>query len=117
MTRLAMRFNLSLPELADDLERVHGAPHQPDRADDVVFADARRGRRDLFARQFEPELRRLMDGLEEQLVAMAPLRGRLLQGEELVGPQVTLVISAAGARKDGVVQGHSQMLLFALWAT
>src|SRR5579862_5712026 len=41
-----------------------------------------------------------MHRLEEQLVAVSPLAGLLLEREQLVGAQVPLVVGAAGAGKD-----------------
>ena len=41
-----------------------------------------------------------MDGLEEQLVAVRPLVGALLQREQLVGPQVALVVARRRAGQD-----------------
>ena len=41
-----------------------------------------------------------MHGLEEQLVGMGALVGRLLQGQQLVGAQVALVVRLALAGQD-----------------
>src|SRR5207248_5941817 len=59
-----------------------------------------RRRFDLEAGELQPKLRRLVDGLEEQLVAMDHLLRRLLQGEELIGAQVALVVGGALSRQD-----------------
>ena len=41
-----------------------------------------------------------MHALEEQLVAMDPLAGRLLQAQQLVGAQVALVVRATLTLED-----------------
>ena len=41
-----------------------------------------------------------MDGLEEQLVAVRPFGGSLLQREQLVRPEVALVVAGAEAGED-----------------
>ena len=47
-----------------------------------------------------------MDGLEEQLVVVDALLRRFLQGQELVGSQVALVVARAAAGEDwGFVGG------------
>ena len=43
-----------------------------------------------------------MDGLEEQLVAVNPLLGALLEREEIVGAEVALVVARALTREDGL---------------
>src|SRR4029453_3944663 len=50
--------------------------------------------------QLQRELGGLVDGLEEQLVAVHLLLGALLQGEQLVGAQVALVVACARAGED-----------------
>ena len=56
--------------------------------------------RDLGAGVLEPQLRRLVHGLEEQLVPVHPFLGRLLEREELVRAQVPLVVRGAVAGED-----------------
>ena len=51
-------------------------------------------------RELQPELRRLVDGLEEQLVAMDPLVGLLLEREQSDRVQVPLVVAFALALED-----------------
>ena len=45
--------------------------------------------------ELQPQLRGLMHRLEQQLVAMHPFVGSLLQRKQVVRPQVTLVVRAA----------------------
>src|SRR4029077_12057317 len=67
-----------------------------------------RGLLDLLERQLEPQLRGLVHGLEQQLVAVDPLLGRLLERQQLVGAQVPLVVAGPGSGQDGagVVVAH-----------
>ena len=60
---------------------------------------------DLLGRELQPELRGLVDGLEEELVVVRPLLRRLLEREQLVGAQVALVVArrVAGQDRLGVV--------------
>ena len=55
---------------------------------------------DLGPGQLQPQLGGLVDGLEEELVAVRPLLRRLLQGEQLVGAQVALVVARGVALED-----------------
>ena len=50
--------------------------------------------------ELQPELRRLVHGLEEQLVVVGALVLRLLQREQLVGAEVALVVRGARPRQD-----------------
>ena len=50
--------------------------------------------------ELQPQLRRLVDGLEEQLVAMDPLVGLLLEREQPDRVQVPLVVAFALALED-----------------
>jgi hypothetical protein len=78
------------------------APQQPERRGNLaVLQMARRGL-DVVPRELQPELGRLVDGLEEELVAVHPLVRRLLQREQLVGVQVPLVVARGTAREDGL---------------
>ena len=75
-----------------DLQTVARATEQPQRRGDLVSVQMLRRRLDLEAAELEPELRRLVHGLEEQLVGMGLLLGRLLEREQVVRPQVPLVV-------------------------
>src|SRR5919202_1248747 len=55
---------------------------------------------DLRRRELEPELRRLVHRLEEQLVRVRPLLGRLLQPEQGIRPEVSLVVGRALAGEN-----------------
>src|SRR6476660_6160529 len=77
-----------------------GTPEQPQRAGDVARLDQPRRLLDLHPRVLEPELRRLMDGLEEELVAVHPLVRRLLEREQFVGTEITLVVARALTGQD-----------------
>jgi putative ATPase len=94
------------------LEETKGAPQvalldQPDRLLCIVPGE------------LEPELGRLVRHLEEELVAMNPLVGRLLEREEPVRIQVALVVRAGVSGQDrlreifsrGVVFGHGRSIL------
>ena len=52
--------------------------------------------------ELQPQLGGLVDGLEEQLVAVSLLGRGLLQGQKLVGAQVALVVACALAGEDGL---------------
>ena len=84
-------------QVVRDLHAVDRAPQQPDRVGEVAVGHALRRRLDLEPAQLQPELRRLVDGLEEQLVAVHHLLGVLLEREQVVGAQVALVVAAAAA--------------------
>ena len=84
----------------DQAHHVDGAPDQARRRGGAVSARAARRLLNLDARELQPQLRRLMDRLEEVLVAMDDFGGRFLQREQLVGAQVALVVRGAGARQD-----------------
>ena len=83
--------------LRDDLQAVDAAAQQPDRGGERRRADQARRLGDLGRRELEPELRGLVDRLEQQLVAVRPFLGRLLEREQLVGAEVALVVGAARA--------------------
>jgi hypothetical protein len=76
------------------------ASQQTDRAAEVALPDQLRGAFDLPAPVLQPELRRLVHGLEEQLVAVRHLLRCPLQRQQFVGAQVALVVAAAVPRKD-----------------
>jgi hypothetical protein len=84
----------------DELQAKRRTAQQPQRGG--VFAglqvDGRAG--NLGRPELEPELRGLVDGLEEELVRMCSLIGRLLQREQLVRAQVALVIRRALAGQN-----------------
>jgi hypothetical protein len=99
---LPRRHQLEVLEERDDV--THGAvrtPEQPQRAGEVARLDQPRRLLHLHPRVLEPQLRRLVDGLEEELVAVHPLVGPLLEGEELVRTEVALVVARAVAGQDG----------------
>jgi hypothetical protein len=54
--------------------------------------------------ELQPQLGGLVDGLEEQLVAVRLLARALLQGEQLVGAQVALVVAGALAGEDRLAE-------------
>ena len=76
---VARRHVLQHPELVrEEQHRVAGAPHQARRARRLVRVDEAGCGLDLEAGQFQPQLRRLMDGLEQMLVAVHHLGGSFL---------------------------------------
>ena len=64
-------------------------------AAELARLDMRGRPRDLGRPELQPELRGLVHGLEQQLVRVRLLLGRLLQGEQLVRAQVALVVRRA----------------------
>src|SRR5919201_130085 len=84
----------------DELHAERRAPQQTKRGGDVSVAHVLRRALDLGRRKLQPQLGRLVDGLEQELVRMHLLGGRLLQGEQLVGAEVALVVGGAFARQD-----------------
>jgi hypothetical protein len=76
------------------------AAQEPVRGGEVACVDQARRFLGLDPRMLQPELRRLVDGLEEELVTVRPLVRPLLERKQLVGAQVALVVAAAGAGKD-----------------
>ena len=53
--------------------------------------------------EFEPEFGGLVHCLKEMLVAVRHLLGRFLQRQQLVGPQIALVVGRGGARQHRLV--------------
>ena len=82
-------------EKATQLEAQISAAEQAQRSGDFSVLQQARRRLDLEPRELQPELRALVDGHEEQLVAVRELVRRLLEGEQLVRPQVALVVACA----------------------
>ncbi len=78
------------------------AAQQPQRAGEIGRLDQRRRLRGLGGGELQPELRGLMDGLEQQLVPVHPFVGPLLQREERLGVQVALVVRRGVAGQDGL---------------
>lgn len=76
------------------------APQQPDGAGHSLGREQRRRLVDLEAREFQPQLGRLMDRLKEMLVAVHDIRGRFLQREEFLRAQVSLVVGRRGSWED-----------------
>ena len=103
----------------DELEAERGAPQKPERTGDVAGAHGRRRLLGVAPAELQPELRRLVRHLEQQLVAVHPLARALLQGEQLLRVQIPLVVGAGGAREDrlgvvlGGVTGHARSILVA----
>ncbi len=106
--RLAQLVVLPGREALEHVQRVGhedhaviGAAEQAHGEHELVGADARDRLLRLEDGQLEPDLRGLVHGLEERLVAVQHLLGRLLQREQLVGAQVALVVAVAGPGEDG----------------
>ncbi len=100
-------------ELFEHVELLGHEAHADDRAAqksqgaaDVVPRETRDSLRGVCAGELQPELGGLVGDLEEELVAMHPLVGALLQREQGVGTQVALVVGAALAVEHGTVQVH-----------
>ena len=77
----------------DELEAQVGAAQQAGRSPEVAAPDEPRRLLDLVPGELEPELRGLVHGLEQKLVAVHPLVGGLLEREQLVGAQIALVVA------------------------
>ena len=86
--------------VGDEVRRELRPAQQPLRLLVGTLANAVRCRRDLRARMLQPQLGRLVHGLEEQLVPVDALLGRLLEREQLVRPQIPLVVRGALAGED-----------------
>ena len=106
---LPRRHQLEVLEEADDVpDACVRAPQQPLRGGEVARLDQPRRLLHLRPRVLEPQLRRLVHGLEEELVTVDPFVGRLLQREQRVRPQVALVVALPGPGEDGceLLVGH-----------
>src|SRR6185503_5166392 len=98
-------------QLLEHVELVRGVPQAAERPAelargllDVALLDEPRRLLDVARGELQPELRRLVDDLEEELVAVHPLVRPLLQCQQLVRPDVSLVVARRVAREDrGVV--------------
>ena len=100
-----------LEEPLDVRDRETRPPQQPVRRREVARANEPRRLLDLVPRVLQPELGRLVDHLEEQLVTVHPFVRLLLEREQLVGAEVALVVARALARQDrlelvGVRRAH-----------
>ena len=98
-------------ELLEHVELVDGEADAAKRATqlarslgDVSLLGQASGLVDVARGQLEPELGGLMDDLEEQLVAVHPFAGTLLQREQLLGSEVALVVAGSVAREDRGVE-------------
>jgi hypothetical protein len=85
----------------DEREALVGATQQAQRRGELVRGHPVGRLGDLGDGELQPQLGRLVDGLEQELVAMRPLVGTLLEREQLVGAQVPLVVARSRAREDG----------------
>jgi len=96
-----------------DLQRLVRALQQAKRRCDLAALEEPRRFLDLVPAELEPDLRRLVDGLEEELVPVDPLVGRLLQREERIGAEIPLVIASTLAlQKTPDELSHRDELLF-----
>src|SRR6185503_7013254 len=84
----------------DALEAAERAAEQADRRRQLARANVLGGQLAFRPRELEPQLRGLVDGLEEQLVVVRALVLGLLQREQLVGAEVALVVRSARRGKD-----------------
>ena len=98
-------------ELLEHVELVDGEAEAAERATelarrlgDLTLLGQAGGLLDVARGELEPELGGLMDDLEEQLVAVHPLVGALLQREELLGVEVALVVARSLAGEDRRVE-------------
>ena len=99
---LPRRHLLEHVELGDHvLEREHAAPQEPLGRGQIASLDERRRLFGFRPGELQPELRSLMDGLEEQLVPVRLLLGPLLQREQFIGAQIPLVVARGIALENG----------------
>src|ERR1035441_994139 len=82
------------------VEREDRAAQQAYRGRDLAALHQPGGLRDLGARELQPQLGGLVDGREQQFVAVSPVLRRLLQRQQLVGAQIALVVARAGAAEQ-----------------
>ena len=102
---LPRRHLLEHVELAGgELQTEQGATQQADRRAELSILEQRRCLLDFVPGELQPQLRGLVDGREEELVAVSRLLGLRLQREQLVGAQVALVVARTGAGKDRLGQ-------------
>ena len=102
---LPRRHLLEHVELPGDEAHAHARPpQQAQRAAEIVLVDERRCRRGVAAGELEPELGGLVHDLEQQLVAVDPLVRALLEGQQLLGVEIALVVAARLARQHGAIQ-------------
>ena len=94
-------------ELLEHVELVGDEPHaakrpaeHPRRFGDLALLGQPRRLLDVARRELQPQLRGLVDDLEEQLVAVDALVGRLLELEQLDRVHVALVVGRRVAGKD-----------------
>ncbi len=106
--------------LRDELEAEHRAPEQAKRRRDVPALHVAGGDLDLLRGELQPELRRLVRDLEEELVVVGALFSRLLEREQLVGAEVPLVVARSRTLEDRrelvgepglLVPGHAVSIL------
>ena len=106
------RHLLEHVELTRDEPHAHARPaEETQRSTDVPLADESRGRAGVVPGELEPELGRLVDDLEQQLVPVHPLLGALLEGKELVGVEVALVVAPRPTLEDRTVERRLPGLL------
>src|SRR5262245_57702128 len=117
-------------ELRDEKADAEGrAPQQPQGAAQVVVLDQLDRRLGVVPGELQPELGALVRHLEEQLVAVDPVVGPFLKGEQLLRVQVPLVVGLRVPREHrlrvvlrladrllGLVSRHGLSIL-AAWAT
>ena len=103
----------------DELEAKSRAPQKPDRGGEVTVAHDCGRSLGVVPAELEPELRRLVRHLEEQLVAVHPFGGAFLEREQLLRVQVALVVGGRGALEnrlgvvlDGILR-HGRSILVA----
>src|SRR3954453_11698068 len=105
-------------ELPDDVvDAEHRPPQQPQRRSELAALDQAGRLLDLVPGKLQPELGSLVDGLEEELVAVGPLALALLQRQQLLRAQVALVVARRRPLEDrlavvlDLVGGHSGSIL------
>jgi hypothetical protein len=86
--------------LGDDPKAEDAATEEAERRHDDAAPQVLGRELDLLGGELQPELGRLVDGLEEELVVVRPLFRCLLEREQLVRAQVPLVVARARPRED-----------------
>ncbi len=87
-----------------EIERIGRAPEQSHGRPGLIPIEPPDCRVHLEARELQPQLGRLMDRLEQQLVPVADLARIFLESEQLIRSQVAFVVGLRRSRQHRVVE-------------
>src|SRR4051794_36301763 len=82
------------------IKHAKGAVHQLCAAGVLAFANGSSGTLEFVSRSLQQQFRSLMHDLKHQLVRMGTLLRTLLQGQQLICPQIPFVIGCPGTRQN-----------------